>query len=207
MDLIRQKINTFLFSSIILLLTAGCAQFQGIDNIPTAHGSASFNIYESFGELAMGATEIVEVKVSTKQETFVDNDLPFTVSNVKIKSVLKGALKENDTIPVVEVGGIYQPLINGDPKRGKQKQYVNYIMEGNKVMQSGEEYILFLNPIEGGTIKNSYYPIGLYQGKYKVHNGGKVARQNEKEFSSEFMFNSVDELKEVISRVKQQRNP
>lgn len=189
----------------LILIVSGCSGNEASDEIPIMKSESSYAVYQSFEELMNNATDIVEVEVLMGQETFVENDVPSTISNVKILSVLKGDLSKSDIIPIVETGGVFYPELYGDKKYGKQKNPVELAVEGVRVMQPGDHQIIFLKPYEDGIFAGSYYILGLYQGKFKIEKE-KVTRGGPAFVNTkDFKFESVNELKEEVEKAKKSK--
>jgi hypothetical protein len=182
---------------LLIVAMSACSQER---QVPIQEVAASYAVYPTFEELYRSAADIVEVRIMKDQQTFVTADTPFTVSQAEVVEPLKGSLRAGDIIPVVETGGIYTPYLNGDEKQGKQQQQVEFAIEGVRVMKPGEAYILFIEPNEKSSVDNAYNILGIFQGKYKMVDGGIERGASIGKSEVNFGFKSADELKK---RVKQ----
>ena len=131
----------------------------------------SFNNIEG---LKQRASAIIEVDV-INSETVVYKDIPFAISTAKVLSKVKGNVKEGQEIKLIETGGKY--LLTGEnPKEEKGKE-VKFAFEGICVMQPGDHLFLFVDEFVGPQVKGAYVPLGVYQGKFKVEQDGKIRQQ------------------------------
>ncbi len=145
--------------TIVLLLMAGCRS-ESVAQSTTVCLSEHF---DTLNDLKQGATNIVEVEV-LDHYVVTQGDMPFTISNVKTLTSIKGDTKKDDKIKVIETG---------DTSFG-----------GINVMQAGEHLILFVKPFVGPQVTGAYVILGVWQGKFKVGKGsnGKVEQQAPSEY-------------------------
>ena len=161
-----KKIIALLLAAATTLGLFGCSASH--NTIQTVKMNASMSTYyESLSHLKKDASEIIECKV-LGNKAIVYEGVPFTISNVKVLSVIKGSVKAGDTIQVIETGGIYNP--SGD----SSGQLVNYELEGNPVMKVNEDLYVFLQKFEGPQIEGAYIPVGEFMGKFSIDWAGKV---------------------------------
>jgi len=184
---------------LLIVMVSACSQDK---QVPIQEVAASYAVYPTFEDLYRSATDIVLVRIMNAQQTFVTADTPFTVSQVEIVEPLKGSLHAGNIIPVVEIGGVYTPYLNGDAKQGKQREEVEFAIEGVRIMKPGEGYILFIERNEKSSIDNAYNILGIFQGKYKITKDGIERGASIGMGESAFVFKSADEL---IAMVKAQR--
>ncbi|OYD07970.1 hypothetical protein [Paludifilum halophilum] len=109
--------------------------------------------YSDVDELKKEADLIIEGKTLNKR-TWNHQGVPFTLSRVKVGSILAGKPKSK-VIRVLETGGM---------REGK-----HWTVEHNRVMEKEQDYVLFLRTYEGPvTNEESYVIVGAYQGKFQV---------------------------------------
>jgi hypothetical protein len=130
--------------------------------------------YKSLAELVPSSELIVEGEV-TDSNVIVHYGTPFTISDFKIKNVLKGNKQADDGIKVIETGGIYI-CHDADPK---MKNMVGKQLEerfaGIPALKVGEKLYLFLKKFQGPQIKGEcYISVGEYQSKYRIDKNNKV---------------------------------
>jgi hypothetical protein len=100
-----------------------------------------------------------------EQEVIVYEGLPFTVSEFHVTNNYKGDINKGDVIKVIETGGIYEPEL----EQGISIEKVEMRLNGVKVMDTEDDYILFLEAFSGPQLANQgYIPLGAYQGKFKI---------------------------------------
>jgi hypothetical protein len=128
--------------------------------------------YKSLKELKKHSEIIAKVEV-LNTKTIEYEDLPFTISQVKILDKKKGPIKKNEILQIIETGGVYSP----EGKNGLVMDSVEYQLNGVSVLQKGEVQFLLLKKFEGPQVnEKTYIPLGAYQGKFKVKNN-KVYQQ------------------------------
>ncbi|MFC3767401.1 hypothetical protein [Paenibacillus sp. GCM10012303] len=169
------SVLSLLFS---LLLGCGSGKSESASpNIMVAAGDLDDN-FHSLEEIESKAETILEIRVLDNQQTIVYGDIPFTISRAVVLSSLKGNIHEGEEINILETGGIYKPV----SKEGKGfLPEVDYAFNGIPVMKSGEHLVTFLYKYEGPIAKNVFMPLGVYQGKFKVQDNGKIEQQAPKE--------------------------
>lgn len=173
-----RKLNIILVILIIVLLSAvGCKNQSG--NQSTTIDLSEH--YDTINDLKQGATNIVEVEVLDNY-VVVQGDMPFTISNLKVLSSIKGDKMKDDEIKVLETGGRF--ISSGDNPKDKKGQEVDMKFGGISVMQKGEHLILFVRQFVGPQVTGAYVPLGVWQGKFKVAKGnnGKVEQQAPNEY-------------------------
>lgn len=173
-----RKRNKFLVIFIIVLLSVVGCKNQSVNQSTTI--SLTEN-YDTIDDLKQCATNIVEVEVLDNY-VVVQGDMPFTISNLKVLSTIKGDIIEGDNIKVLETGGKF--ITSGENPKDKKGQEVNMKFGGISVMQNGEHLILFIKPFVGPQVTEAYVPLGVWQGKFKVEKGnnGKVEQQAPNEY-------------------------
>ncbi|PTM56822.1 hypothetical protein [Desmospora activa] len=138
--------------------------------------------YASVDEMKKDAELIVE-GTTLSQETIRYEGVLFTASTIKVEKVLNGELQQEE-ITVLETGGF----------DGKN----HLTMEHNRVMDTSDRYILFLEKYEGSVVENDAYVItGAYQGRFKV-NGDQLEPA---EHVSKGLDN-IDSKQELLTNIK-----
>lgn len=173
-----RKLNIILVILIIVLLSAAGCKNQSGNQSTTIDLSEH---YDTIYDLKQGATNIVEVEVLDNY-VVVQGDMPFTISNLKVLSAIKGDMMKDDEIKVLETGGRF--TTSGENPKDKKGQEVDMKFGGISVMQKGEHLILFVRPFVGPQVTEAYVPLGVWQGKFKVvkGNNGKVEQQAPNEY-------------------------
>ncbi|MEK4405945.1 hypothetical protein MKZ26_16445 [Sporosarcina sp. FSL K6-6792] len=152
----------YLFFIFIVCFLVGCNKSNQVLSINTS--SELNEEYHSIDELKNESNLIVEGRVHS-QEVIVYEGLPFTVSEFHIINNYKGDISKGDVISVIETGGIYKPEL----EQGVFGDKVEMKLNGVKVMDSKDDYILFLKTFSGPQLANQgYIPLGAYQGKFKI---------------------------------------
>ncbi|MDC3414682.1 hypothetical protein NC797_06745 [Aquibacillus sp. 3ASR75-11] len=154
------------------------------------------NYFATLEDLLSKADLVVEGRVKS-QETIVHGEMPFTISEVKVKSnLLEG--KTKDTIKVIETGGVYSPI----GRDGKKLPKVNMKLNGVDTLKINEHVLLFLEEFDGPQLEGGYVPVGAYQGKFKVKDGTTLEQITdvENQLSPEEMkqIKTIGKLKEKI---------
>lgn len=188
---------------IALLATVGFyyknsrMQYSNNGNIKKIYASGFLSeTFEFLKDLKNSASEIVEIEVKDGH-TIVEHDTPFTISTVNIISNLKGNLTEGNEIQIVETGGLFTP--SGSNPKDDTTQVYDYQFEGVPVMRPGEKYILFLKKFKNPQYHNTYVPLGVYQGKFKIKSNNLVEQQAPNDMKLEdYTPLSKDKLKEKI---------
>lgn len=145
------------FAYPILLMTLGALFIGGVYTSFFAPrdldlGVSIHKTYASIQDLKNEADLIVEGTSLPNQKTFQYDQVLFTQTNFKINQIYQGTLNKN-TIKILETGGF----------DGKH----HWTIEGNRVMDQNENYILFLKKYQGPvTNEESYIVIGAYQGRF-----------------------------------------
>lgn len=114
----------------------------------------------------------------------------------------KGELLPQNVVSISETGGVYNPHLYGDEAEDKQAETVELAMEGVRVMQPGERYMLFVKYNDLIKEENIHYTLGIYQGKYRI-NGDQVecgASLGAEE--KRFTFDSLDSLRVAVQKLK-----
>lgn len=148
----KKTIITMSFLTLVFIIALK------LTNIPiyTQNFGASLNTsYEDVDKLIQDADIIVDVEIK-KNEYFEYENVPFTLSNAIVAEVHKGNIENQETINILETGGV----INN----------VEHTFENEKVMKKKENAVVFLRAYEG-PIKpeeKKYVILGVYQGKFKI---------------------------------------
>jgi hypothetical protein len=173
----RKTSQILILLTMILLSMTGCRSERG----STSTTVSLSEHYDTLNDLKHGATDIVEVEVLDNY-VVVQGDMPFTISNLKILSTIKGEIPKDNKIKVLETGGKY--VNSGENPKDKKGQEVDMKFGGISVMQTGEHLILFIKPFVGPQATDAYVPLGVWQGKFKVGKGnnGKVEQQAPDEY-------------------------
>ncbi len=173
-----RKRNKILAILVIVLLSAIGCKNQGVNQSTTIDLSEH---YSTIDDLKQGATNIIEVEVLDNY-VVVQGDMPFTISNLKVLSTIKGDIMKGDKIKVLETGGKF--INSGENPKDKKGQEVDMKFGGISVMQNSEHLILFVKPFVGPQVTDAYVPLGVWQGKFKVAKGnnGKVEQQAPNEY-------------------------
>ncbi|MBN6889488.1 hypothetical protein ACUXCC_004768 [Cytobacillus horneckiae] len=137
--------------------------------------------YNELKELENDSSVIVDITVN-ENEYFTYEDVPFTLSELKINKVFKGELMEGDSINILETGGV----VNN----------IEYTAEHDEILKERENAILFLykyeGPIKEGVEK--YVISGLYQGKFKYVNTPDSITPSEENQGELATIESVEDL-------------
>jgi len=139
-------------------------------------------MYSSVQDLKNEADLIVEGTSLPNQKTIKHGQILFTHTDFKVNQVHKGVLGKKN-IKILETGGF----------DGKH----HLTVEGNRVMNQNQNYILFLEKYEGPVTKEeSYVVIGAYQGRFAVDGqevtpGNDVAGNVAKVESKQALINSI----------------
>lgn len=144
--------------------------------------------YHSIDELKSESDLIVEGRVKD-QKVIVYEDLPFTVSEFHITNDYEGNISKGDVIKVIETGGLYEPEL----EEGISGEKIEMRLNGIKVMDNKNDYILFLKTFNGPQLTNKgYIPLGAYQGKFKIveHN---IKNLNNLESDNQVIEQQADE--------------
>lgn len=146
-------------TSLILLTAAGIyvSFFQPKD---VEVGVSLNKMYSSVEEMKQEADLIVEGKALSEQKSFFFDQVPFTLTSFQIDHVYHGAHPQKK-ISILETGGLQKNM--------------NFTVEGNKVMEPDQSYILLLKKYEGPvTNQDSYVIVGAYQGRFALE-GNRVS--------------------------------
>ncbi|MFC7441392.1 hypothetical protein [Laceyella putida] len=120
--------------------------------------------YSSVDEMKQEAELIVEGTTLAKQRGIKYQNMLFTTTDFKVTQTIKGSVN-GKTIRILETGGF-----DGNN---------HYTVEGNKIMDKNQSYVLFLQKYQGPvTAEEAYVIIGAYQGKFAV-NGNEVSPARE----------------------------
>jgi hypothetical protein len=171
-QLMRKTNQILILITIILFSMTGCKS----EKLSTSTPIDLSENFDTMSDLKQGATNIVEVEVLDNY-VIVQGDMPFTISNLKVLSTIKGDIMKGDKIKVLETGGKFTS--SGVSLKGIKGQEVDMKFGGISVMQTGEHLILFIRPFVGPQVTDAYVPLGVWQGKFKVGKGnnGKVEQQ------------------------------
>jgi hypothetical protein len=114
------KLILLIFIVCPLLTTAACTQTKGAM-------SATLNYY-NFEDSIKRSDLIVEVEILSKDREITDDPLPKTLFNCSVIRIFKGEVdkEKNNEIIITQLGN------------------EKWIVNGNKLFESGEKYILFL---------------------------------------------------------------
>lgn len=128
-------------------------------------------------KLAINGVCVIRGKVLSS-DYLLEGSSVYTKSNVKIEEVFKGNLKNGDTITVREMGGfipsdVLSRVIEKEKygieteTKSESTKIIDNRADEFKVMERGEEVILFVVPIKNPpkNLKGYYEPIRLWQGK------------------------------------------
>ncbi|KPC74654.1 hypothetical protein ADL26_09430 [Thermoactinomyces vulgaris] len=150
---IKRNAYTLMMTALGLLLVGGI-YFSFVAPKEVEVGVSLDKQYSSVDEMKQEAQLIVEGTASTKQQGIRYQNMLFTVTDFHINKTIKGHA-DNKTIRILETGGF----------DGK-----NYLtVEGNKIMDKNQSYVLFLQKYQGSvTNQDAYVIIGAYQGKFAV---------------------------------------
>ena len=113
--------------------------------------------YVELSALENDSSLIVDIIVE-ESEYFMYEEVPFTLSKVKIKNVYKGEAKRGDIITILETGGIFNN--------------VEYSVETDEILKKKNQAILYLYEYEGPIKEgiDKFVVTGLHQGKFKYRN-------------------------------------
>ncbi|WP_281889493.1 substrate-binding domain-containing protein [Paenibacillus sp. YYML68] len=124
-----------------------------------SHGEIS-QYFSSIQELNDQADLIVLAEVQ-RTKSFKYKNMPFTISTVSISKVVKGNKNKQDTIQVLETGGIMNN--------------VEYTYEHSRAMRRNDKVALYLAPYNGPiTQEEAYVVLGVYQGKLQYDESGAI---------------------------------
>lgn len=184
---------------LVLIIVAGCNNSQGKTSEQSTGGTTELAVsYSTVGEMLDDAELIIEGNVLS-QKTIVHGDMPFTISQVKVKSTLLGEATD-EIISVIETGGIFKP----EGKPGDDLPKAEFKLNGVDTLKPDEHIVLFLTYFEGPQVDNAFIPIGAYQGKFVVKEGKKStqATDTENKLSPQEM-NSINSIENLRDRVEQ----
>lgn len=158
MHLVKKLTYPFLLLTLGLLFIGGIyASFFAPKEIDI--GASIHKTYTSIQDLKNEAELIVEGTTLADQTTFSFDQVLFTHTPFQINRMYKGNV-EKDRINILETGGF----------DGKH----HWTIEGNRIMEPNQSYILFLKKYIGPvTNEESYIVLGAYQGRFVV-NGQNV---------------------------------
>lgn len=197
--ILKSKKSLILIIIVVLISVALTITFTGCNRVRTATMEGDLSeIFYSVSELKEAAELIVVANV-IHQETIVYAKVPFTISRVKILSTIKGSLKEGEEIKVIETGGKYN--YTDDNSKKKKGEEVEVTFEGVRVMQPGENLILFMRMFSGPQMDDGYVPLGVFQGKFKINKDNIV----EKQAPEDYAFTDYDKplaKEEFIGKLK-----
>ncbi|CAG7645000.1 hypothetical protein PAESOLCIP111_04854 [Paenibacillus solanacearum] len=157
------SVRRITFPRLVLIALILAAIIIYTFNIPIytveSHGEIS-DQYNSIQELNDSADLVVLAEVGSTKG-FKYKEVPFTLSLMSISKVIKGEKKQNDTIQVLETGGI----INN----------VEYTFEETKALKKQDKAVLYLKKYVGPIVSgDAYVVLGVFQGKFKVSETGEV---------------------------------
>ncbi len=130
---------------------------------------------EEFRSLAeiTSASDVVVVGTVLEAKPAPDGNLAFTVSTVRVDEAIKGDLKAETNIEVVETGGLIASRTG--PYPGVPGPLVEQAFDGVRVMAAGEQWLLFLRASQSDQWGDSEFHIkGVFQGKVRVEPGDKL---------------------------------
>lgn len=159
------KTKHLLFSigitSLILLTAAGI--YVSFFHPKDVEVGVSLNkMFSSVEAMKQEADLIVEGKALSGQKNFFFEQVPFTLTSFQIDQVYHGEqVHPQNLISILETGGTQKNM--------------NFTVEGNKVMEPDQSYVLLLKKYEGPvTNQPSYVIVGVYQGKFALE-GNRVS--------------------------------
>jgi len=182
-----------LLTACLLLIISACGNNQ--QEVKSGGPASLVHTYSTLNELTSDADEITEIKVIS-QETINYADIPFTISTVEVLSSLKGELKAGNTIRIIETGGEYTPL----GKNGKELAKETFKFNGIPVLKNKEHDVIFLEKFVGPQVEGeSYVPLGVYQGKFKIQTNGELVQQApEEEKLKDYKATTIDKFSEQL---------
>ncbi|AQQ53097.1 hypothetical protein [Planococcus lenghuensis] len=170
-----EKTAGYLAGLLFAAALTGCSE-DGSEAVseaePIKSSAEMVTSFESTEEMQTEADVIVEGEVQA-QEVVVHGDLPFTISEIAVMEGFKGEFKAGDTIRVLETGGTYQP----EGKDGEALPETDFALSSAGVMETGEQFFLFLRPFTGPQTEGAFIPLGAYQGKFLIE--GQEVRSQE----------------------------
>lgn len=181
--------NVMLMALVFTMIFAGCSGHNETDGGP----STLETHFESLAALEKQASNIIEVKVIDNVETIEYGDVTFTVSEALILSSLKGELKENETIRLVETGGIM--------KDGQEFKF-----NGIPVVKKDEHLYLFVEKYVGPVTEGAYIPLGVYQGKFKVTDNQIEQQAPGSDKIRDFKQTTEDDFKAIVKQTQAKNN-
>jgi len=162
------------FLLTISMLLCSCAQYapavkvekSANNDIVEVHSKSSWAYYNSLEDLIKNMDYVIIGKISkvlpverlSVHELAITNfDTWWNVSPVKVEveKVIKGEIKQGDTITLKQPGGKYTGLTEN-----KKIETINEIVEGIVYLEEGSEYLMFVFGADGKNMGLKYY-LGL----------------------------------------------
>lgn len=126
--------------------------------------------FQTVGELSKSAKLVIVGKAVSSDNRPYQN-IPFTLVTIEVERVLQGDVNVGDQLQIVETGGVFA----GQSKTGDAGQAVEAAFEGVPVMKEGERWLLFLTQYDPGPVaKDAYSVLGVFQGKARIGDTGKI---------------------------------
>ena len=144
------------------------------------------NTYKTIDEINNDST--LAVMGTVIHNEYLDyGGLTFTLSEFKVDKVIKGNMKNGDTIKVLQSGGISEVKYNeADAKSFEDpKEVENYLkdkigknfettIEGVKVLKEDTNAILLLEEYDGPIVEDAYVGTGDFQGRFILNQNQKT---------------------------------
>ena len=149
------KRTVFLAVSALLLFSlAGCslAENGGEGSKEPYYGAMSVHVFETFLDLEEDSALIILAEKTGNSMIREQDILRFVITEVKVAKVLKG-----------------------DPSLfGQTVNILEYAPMSMTTHDKEKRYVLFLYPHDGKIVDNGYWITGVYQGKFKLDQNGKL---------------------------------
>jgi hypothetical protein len=149
------KRTVFLAVSALLLFSlAGCslAENGNEGSKEPYYGAMSVHVFETFRDLEEDSALIILAEKTGNSMIREQDILRFVITEVKVAKVLKG-----------------------DPSLfGQTVNILEYAPMSMTTHDKEKRYVLFLYPHDGKIVDNGYWITGVYQGKFKLDQNGKL---------------------------------